>query len=62
MRQRLADLNPKASAKLANRLIEATERAYWQPDDETWEALCAASEELEDRVEGINNNNVGVAA
>lgn len=62
MRQRLADLNPKASAKLANRLIEATERAYWQPDDETWEALCAASEELEDRVEGINNNTVGVAA
>lgn len=59
MRQRLADLNPKASAKLAGRLIEATERAYWQPDNETWEALCAASEELEDRVEGIN---VGVAA
>jgi len=60
MRQRLADLNPKASAKLANRLIEATERAYWQPDNETWEALCAASEELEDRVEGIDT--VGVAA
>ncbi|WP_306119758.1 MULTISPECIES: magnesium chelatase subunit H [unclassified Roseitalea] len=59
MRKRLADLNPKASAKLAGRLIEATERAYWQPDEKTWEALCAASEELEDRVEGIN---VGVAA
>ncbi|MBO6551250.1 MAG: magnesium chelatase subunit H [Roseitalea sp.] len=60
MRKRLADLNPKASAKLAGRLIEASERDYWQPDEETWQALCAASEELEDRVEGINT--VGVAA
>ena len=59
MRRRLAELNPKASAKLANRLIEARDRAYWQPDQATWEALCAASEELEDRVEGIK---VGAAA
>ncbi len=53
MRRRLADLNPKASAKLANRLIEAGERNYWTPDEETWNALRAAGEELEDRVEGI---------
>ncbi len=59
MRRRLADLNPKASAKLANRLIEARDRAYWTPDPATWEALCAATEELEDRVEGIK---VGAAA
>ena len=53
MRRRLADLNPKASAKLANRLIEAGERNYWSPDEETWNALRAAGDELEDRVEGI---------
>jgi len=53
MRKRLADLNPKASAKLANRLIEAGERNFWTPDDETWAALRAAGDELEDRVEGI---------
>jgi magnesium chelatase subunit H len=53
MRQRLAQLNPKASVKLANRLIEATERNYWQPDDATRAALEAAGEELEDRLEGV---------
>ncbi|MEL6818322.1 MAG: magnesium chelatase subunit H [Pseudomonadota bacterium] len=53
MRRRMAELNPKSSAKLAGRLIEARDRAFWEPDDETWDALCAATEELEDRVEGI---------
>jgi magnesium chelatase subunit H len=53
MRDRLAKLNPKASAKLANRLLEATERSYWHPDDATLAALRAAGEELEDRLEGI---------
>ncbi|MBC7801661.1 MAG: magnesium chelatase subunit H, partial [Gemmatimonadaceae bacterium] len=32
MRARIADLNPKASAKIVNRLIEATDRNYWTPD------------------------------
>jgi magnesium chelatase subunit H len=41
MRERLAALNPTASAKVANRLIEAHERNYWQPDAETLEALRA---------------------
>jgi magnesium chelatase subunit H len=53
MRERLASLNPKASAKLANRLIEAGDRNYWTPDPEVLEQLRAASEELEDRIEGI---------
>ena len=55
MRERLARLNPKASLKLANRLIEATERSYWQPDAETLAALRAAGEELEDRLEGLGS-------
>ena len=53
MRDRLAKLNPTASARVANRLIEASERTYWQPDAETLQALRQASEELEDRLEGV---------
>jgi magnesium chelatase subunit H len=59
MRERLAKLNPTASAKIANRLIEATERKYWTPDEAQMDALRQAGEELEDRLEGIG---VGVAA
>lgn len=59
MRQRLAELNPAASAKLANRLIEAHERNYWSPDPEMLDALRRAGDELEDRLEGITE---GVAA
>ena len=53
MRQRLAELNPTASAKVANRLLEASDRNYWQPDAATLEALRRAGEELEDRLEGV---------
>jgi magnesium chelatase subunit H len=53
MRERLAALNPVASAKVANRLIEAHERRYWSPDAATLEALQGAGEALEDRLEGI---------
>jgi magnesium chelatase subunit H len=58
MRKRLADLNPVASAKVANRLIEAHERNYWSPDAETLAALRKAGEELEDRVEGVGGMEV----
>ncbi|WP_315725309.1 MULTISPECIES: magnesium chelatase subunit H [unclassified Bradyrhizobium] len=57
MRERLASLNPAASAKIANRLIEAHERNYWTPDAEMLDVLRKAGEELEDRLEGV-----GVAA
>lgn len=53
MRERLAALNPMASSKMANRLIEAHERHYWTPDAETLDALRRAGDELEDRVEGV---------
>jgi magnesium chelatase subunit H len=53
MRARLAELNPTASAKVANRLIEASERKFWQPDEQMLAALRSAGEELEDRLEGI---------
>ena len=53
MRERLAKLNPTASAKVASRLLEAHERKYWQPDEATLAALRRAGEELEDRLEGV---------
>lgn len=59
MRERIAALNPTASAKIANRLIEAKDRKYWTPDAATLDALRQAGEDLEDRVEGIT---MGMAA
>ena len=53
MRKRMAALNPQASARMANRLIEASERSYWTPDAATLAALQGAADELEDRLEGI---------
>jgi magnesium chelatase subunit H len=59
MRDRIAKLNPTASLKLANRLLEAEQRRYWAPSAATLESLRRAGEELEDRLEGIE---IGVAA
>ena len=53
MRQRLADLNPQASMRMANRLLEASDRDYWTPDSNTLEALQNAADAIEDRLEGI---------
>jgi magnesium chelatase subunit H len=53
MRERLATLNPTSSAKLVNRLLEASRRQYWAPDAATMKALQLAGEEMEDRLEGI---------
>jgi magnesium chelatase subunit H len=53
MRNRLMELNPVASAKMANRLIEAHEREYWSADEKTIQALHDAGDALEDRLEGV---------
>lgn len=53
MRDRLARLNPTASMRVASRLIEASDRNYWQPDADTLAALRQASDDLEDRLEGV---------
>lgn len=58
MRERLAALNPKASARVANRLLEAHRRQYWSPDDTMLAALRAAGDALEDRLEGIDERAV----
>jgi magnesium chelatase subunit H len=53
MRQRLADLNPTASSRMANRLLEAHDRNYWTPDADTLAALQEAADALEDQLEGV---------
>jgi magnesium chelatase subunit H len=53
MRARLADLNAASAVKVANRLIEASERNYWSPDEATLDALRRAGEDIEDRLEGV---------
>ena len=53
MRARLAALNPKSSARVADRLLEACDRQLWTPDVATLAALKAAAEDLEDRLEGL---------
>jgi magnesium chelatase subunit H len=53
MRGRLAALNPKASARVAGRLLEACDRHLWEPDEATLAALREANDELEDRLEGV---------
>jgi len=53
MRKRLSALNPEASNRMAQKLLEASDRAYWQPDADTLAALQNAADELEDRLEGI---------
>ncbi len=59
MRERLLALNPVASARIVNRLIEASERHYWLPAGDTLDDLQRARDELEDRLEGIT---MGAAA
>ena len=53
MRQRLLDLNPAASSRMANRLLEAHDRDYWQPDEATLDALRDAADAMEDHLEGV---------
>ena len=63
MRERLAKLNPTASARVANRLIEASDRKFWQPDPHMLAALRRVGEELEDRLEGVfEEKPEGIAA
>jgi len=53
MRDRLAEMNPNAALGMAQRLLEATDRGYWSPDESTLDALRDAAAELEDRLEGV---------
>jgi magnesium chelatase subunit H len=53
MRERLASLNPIAASRMSKRLLEACDREYWKPDEDTLRALREATDDLEDRLEGV---------
>jgi magnesium chelatase subunit H len=53
MRERLAQLNPHATAAIARRLLEANARGFWPADDATLDALRELYADLEDRLEGV---------
>ncbi|MGQ9614265.1 magnesium chelatase subunit H [Chloroflexus sp.] len=53
MRERLASLNPHATAGIAGRLLEAHNRGFWQADEETLAQLREIYADLEDRLEGV---------
>jgi magnesium chelatase subunit H len=38
---------------MANRLLEAHDRNYWQPDEATLDALRNAADAMEDQLEGV---------
>ena len=46
-------MNPVASARFVNLLIEGSERKYCMPDEAMRDELERAREELEDRLEGV---------
>ncbi len=58
MRQRLAELNPHASQRMAGRLLEASERGLWQTESHRLEQLREVYAEFEDAIEVITQPKV----
>src|SRR5690349_15983043 len=53
MLERLRELNPHSAHALAQRLLEANGRGYWDVDSETLEQLREISRSLDDQLEGV---------
>ncbi|HEV8168163.1 MAG TPA: cobaltochelatase subunit CobN [Pyrinomonadaceae bacterium] len=53
MLERLRDLNPHSAHSLAQRLLEANGRGYWDVDESVLEKLREISRDLEDQLEGV---------
>jgi len=53
MLERLRDLNPHSAHALAQRLLEANGRGYWDVDESVLEKLREISRSLEDQLEGV---------
>ena len=53
MLERLRDLNPHSAHALAQRLLEANGRGYWEVDESVLEKLRGISRDLEDQLEGV---------
>lgn len=59
MRERLATLNPHATAAMTRRLLEANGRGFWDADEQTIQALQELYGDLEDRMEGVHSAELG---
>ncbi len=53
MLERLRDLNPHSAHSLAQRLLEANGRGYWEIDASVLDRLREISRDLEDQLEGV---------
>jgi magnesium chelatase subunit H len=53
MLERLRDLNPHSAHALAQRLLEANGRGYWDVDEAVLDKLREISRSLEDQLEGV---------
>jgi magnesium chelatase subunit H len=53
MLDRLRALNPHSVRSLTQRLLEAHERGYWNPDEEILEKLREMIGDLDDRLQGV---------
>ena len=53
MLERLRDLNPHSAHSLAQRLLEANGRGYWEIDENVLDRLREISRDLEDQLEGV---------
>jgi magnesium chelatase subunit H len=53
MLERLRELNPHSAHALAQRLLEANGRGYWDADSATLDKLREISRSLEDQLEGV---------
>jgi magnesium chelatase subunit H len=53
MLERLRELNPHSAHSLAQRLLEANGRGYWDVDQGMLEKLRDISRSLEDQLEGV---------
>lgn len=53
MLERLRDLNPHSAHSLAQRLLEANGRGYWEVEEGMLERLREISRSLEDQLEGV---------
>jgi magnesium chelatase subunit H len=53
MLERLRELNPQSAHSLAQRLLEANGRGYWEVDQSMIEKLREISSSLEDQLEGV---------
>jgi magnesium chelatase subunit H len=55
MCKRLMDLNPNSFRKVVSTLLEVNGRGYWQTSEENIERLQELYQEVEDRIEGIED-------